>query len=234
MPTFCRHNRFIERCPICSKTLPEHAGAGTAPARTKRAAGGVRSAGASRRAPRAEGVRVMREGRAADDGFHSGLVPGIRSSQDAARLARELAFSSGRLLALAADPPGLYGEARALAQSDLEGAAWLCFLIVYLSPLEREDPFAGIREALAGGARSLTSRPPRSARAPRTRYRARQRDARRLPAVGPPGRRPGPGGRGQPAALPAFSGEPSWSPERRFERVFERLALPGFGSVWPL
>ena len=27
MPTFCRHNRFIERCPICSRTLP-----GAAPA----------------------------------------------------------------------------------------------------------------------------------------------------------------------------------------------------------
>ena len=25
MPTFCRHNRFIERCPICSKTLPGYA-----------------------------------------------------------------------------------------------------------------------------------------------------------------------------------------------------------------
>ena len=27
----------------------------------------------------------------------------------------------------------------------------------------------------------------------------------------------------------AFLGEPAWSPERRFGRVFERLALPGLG-----
>jgi hypothetical protein len=29
----------------------------------------------------------------------------------------------------------------------------------------------------------------------------------------------------------AFAGEPEWTPQRRFERVFERLALPGFGRV---
>jgi hypothetical protein len=27
----------------------------------------------------------------------------------------------------------------------------------------------------------------------------------------------------------AFAGEGSWTPERRFDRLFERLALPGFG-----
>jgi hypothetical protein len=26
----------------------------------------------------------------------------------------------------------------------------------------------------------------------------------------------------------AFTGDPAWTPQRRFERVFERLALPGF------
>ncbi len=29
----------------------------------------------------------------------------------------------------------------------------------------------------------------------------------------------------------AFTGDPAWSPERRFERVFERLALPGFARM---
>ena len=228
MPTFCRHNRFIERCPICSKTLPEHAATSSAPARAKRAAGGARSAGGSRRAPRAEGVRVLREGRAADDGFHSELVPGIRSSEDAARLARELAFSSGRLLALAADPPGSYRQAREMAQSDLEGAAWICFLTVYLSPLEGEDPFAAIRGALAGGEipdLDGIELGPRTSHEP-------SRGSETLIAyrqwVGRSGD-PVPAGGGVPARLPAFSGEPSWSPERRFERVLERLALPGFG-----
>ncbi len=98
---------------------------------------------------RGEGVRIHREGRAEDDGYRSELVPGLRASADALRLVEEIAFSSGRLLALAAEPPGLYGEARALAGEDLERATWMCFLIVYLCPLEGEDPFAGIRAALA-------------------------------------------------------------------------------------
>jgi hypothetical protein len=29
----------------------------------------------------------------------------------------------------------------------------------------------------------------------------------------------------------AFTGDPVWSAERRFERLFERLALPGFGRM---
>ena len=29
----------------------------------------------------------------------------------------------------------------------------------------------------------------------------------------------------------AFAGDPGWTPERRFERLFERLSLPGFGRM---
>ena len=36
------------------------------------------------------------------------------------------------------------------------------------------------------------------------------------------------GGEAHAQAL-AFTGDPGWSPERRFERLFERLALPGLG-----
>jgi len=226
MPTFCRHNRFIDRCPICSKTLSGHA-ASKAPARSKRASGAGSTAGA-RRAPRADTMRVMREGRAADDGFHSELVPGIHSSQDAARLAQELAFSSGRLLALAADPPGPYRQAGELAGGDLAGAAWICFLTVYLSPLESDEPFQGISRALAGGeVPDLEG----IGLGPRTSHES-SRGSETLLAYRQWLQRAGdpvPAGEGTPAALPAFSGEPSWTPERRFERVLERLALPGFG-----
>ena len=109
MPTFCRHNRFIERCPICSKTLPGNRAPrassprAKAPARSRARAGG---AGAQRAARRAESVRVRREGRAEDDGYRSELVPGLRASADAAAAGEEIAFASGRLLALAAEPPG--------------------------------------------------------------------------------------------------------------------------------
>jgi Alpha-glutamyl/putrescinyl thymine pyrophosphorylase clade 3 len=231
MPTFCRHNRFIERCPICSKTLPGHA-AETTPSRragSARAPAGERPA--RRRAPRGEGIRVHREGRAQQDGFSSELIPGVHASADARRLAQELAFSSARLLALAEDPPGLYGEARALAEHDRERATWICFLIAYLSPLDGEDPFAGIRLALARGSGEepaggelpdLAGVPlgPRTSHDP-------ARGADTLLAYRQWVERSG-GSGGQ--AL-AFSGDPSWSPERRFGRVCERLALPGFGRM---
>ena len=156
MPTFCRHNRFIERCPICSKTLPDRQPSGARPARASRAGRAASGARTGARRPRGDGLRVQREGRAEDDGYRCELVPGLRASADASRLAQEIAFASGRLLTLAAAPPGLYGEARALGVSDLERATWMCLLIAYLSPLEGEDPFAGIRLALAASCRAGT------------------------------------------------------------------------------
>jgi len=164
-------------------------------------------------------VRVVRQERATDDGYRSELLPGLRSTADAERLIEEVAFSSGRLLALGAEPPDLYGEVRALAAHDLEQASWACFLIAYLCPLDGDDPFAGIREALRGDRQELQDLSeiplgPRSSHDPArgaetlNAYRnwAAQSSSQRL----------------------AFAGEASWTPQRRFERLFERLALPGF------
>jgi Alpha-glutamyl/putrescinyl thymine pyrophosphorylase clade 3 len=236
MPTFCRHNRFIERCPICSKTLPGNepkAGSATHAQRTRARPAAGRS---SRAGARETSVRVLREGRAADDGYRSELVPGLRASADAARLAEEIAFSNARLLALATQPPGLYGEARALAATDIERATWTCFLIAYLCPLEGDDPFAGIRQALAappGELPDLQDVPvgPRSshdpARGAATLDAYRQWVAR---AGGQERALQGPHAAAGAQAL-AFTGDPGWSPQRRFERVFERLALPGFART---
>jgi hypothetical protein len=238
MPTFCRHNRFLERCPICSKTLPGQAPGARSPRRTPTARGTSAGEAGRRRGPRGESVRVHREGRAEGDGYRSSLVPGLRASADASRLAEELAFSSGRLAALREDPPGLYGEVRRLAAEDLERATWACFLIAYLSPLEGDDPFAGIRLALAaapslsgaqssypsaheaGGMPDLEEVPlgPRSShhrgRGPETLIAYRQWVQRA----------------GGTQAI-AFGGDPGWSPQRRFERLFERLALPGLARM---
>jgi Alpha-glutamyl/putrescinyl thymine pyrophosphorylase clade 3 len=233
VPTFCRHNRFIERCPICSKTLPGRAASAGSPPRAKAPARARQSAtGAARRRVREERVRVHREGRAEDDGYRSALVPGLRASADASRLAHEISFSSGRLLALAVDPPGLYADASRLAREDLERASWMCFLIVYLCPLETEDPFAGIRAALDGERGALPDLDgiplgPRTSHDPgrggETLLAYRQwlaRGGRASVSTQPQG------GAGTQAV--AFTGDPAWSPQRRFERVFERLALPGF------
>jgi hypothetical protein len=233
MPTFCRHNRFLERCPICSKTLPGQAPAGKTP-RRRTAAGGT-AAAARRRSPRAESVRVLREGRAEDDGFRSPLVPGLRASADATRLAEEIAFASGRLLALGQDPPGLYGEIRELAAGELERATWACFLTAYLSPLDGEDPFAGVRLALAAEP-GLGSSEDGDAGA------RGERDLREVP-LGPRSSHDPARGDGTLRAYRqwvqraggtqaiAFRGDSQWTAQRRFERLFERLALPGFGRM---
>jgi hypothetical protein len=148
----------------------------------------------------------------------------VRASADAARLADELAFSQGRLESLESPEgspplPDLYREARSLAAGgELERAAWICFLTAYLCPLEGAEPFAGIRRALSAPAEELpdladvplgprTSHDPARGTATLAAYRAWYAQA------------------GSQAA--AFTGDPGWSPARRFERLFERLALPG-------
>ena len=220
MPTFCRHNRFIERCPICRKTVPGYeeqqpsAGAPGARPSSRRTPSGR----AHRSRGQSVGVSVRRELRAADDGYRSSLLPGLRASADAHRLAEEIAFSSGRLLALGAQPPGLYGEVRALAERDLEQATWTCFLIAYLSPLEGSEPFAGIRMALGSERGQLTDLDGIPL-GPRTSHEA-ARGGETLRAYRAWAAQSGSQAR-------AFLGDASWSPQRRFERIFERLALPG-------
>lgn len=228
MPTFCRHNRFIERCPICSKTLP-----GNEPAEGRRpgARSTVQRSGAAKRpprGPRAESVTVRREGRAAEDGYASPLVPGLRASADAQRLATEIAFASARLAALAVSPPGTYERAvDAAAEGAPDRAAWTAFLLAYLSPSEDEQPFAGAEAVLAAapGPEELGSEVGELMdavpRGPRSSHEAGS-GTRTLAAYAQWAQRAG----GQAAA---FSGDEGWTPERRFARVFERLALPGFG-----
>ncbi len=219
---FCRHNRLEVTCPICSK---------------QQAAGGSASGGAARRAPRparapassgrrrvggsssrgSSALSVRRLARAADDGYEHDLLPGLRATEDAARLADELAFAEARLHELRADPPGLYAEVA--GAGDVEEAAWLAFQIAFLSPLEGEDPWAGIaaaRTAWATGELPALDGVPRGPRAA--------------------------SGDGAPAAYrawiaragsqaAAYTAEPSWTPQRRFDRAYERLSLPGFGRA---
>jgi Alpha-glutamyl/putrescinyl thymine pyrophosphorylase clade 3 len=246
--TFCRHNRFIQRCPICRETVPglesprpapkrastsSRAGAGTRTggrtgAGTAARAGATSQAGSAARPTgrtytrRTQEVRVQREARAEDDGYRCELVPGLHASEDARRLVREIGFASGRLLTLTAAPPSLYAEARDC--EDIEQATWMCFLAAYLSPLQGEQPFAGVRAALlstwaSGTIPELDETPlgPRSSHDP-------ARGGETLVAY----RRFAEHAGSQQAA---FTGEASWTPQRRFERVFERLALPGFGRM---
>lgn len=168
-------------------------------------------------------MRVQREARAQDDGYRCELVPGLRSSEDARRLAREICFANARLSALGAEPPSLYAEARHCG--DVEQAGWMCFLAAYLSPTQGDEPFAGIREALLGCDWASGSVPDLQgvALGPRTSHDP-ARGAETLIAY----RRFAEHAGSQQAA---FTGEPEWTPQRRFARLFERLALPGFGRM---
>jgi hypothetical protein len=230
MPTFCRHNRFIERCPICSKTLPgkeqpRRRGAGTA-GRTQRSAGAGANARSGARRPRTTDVKVYVDGRrrGVEDGYECELVPGLRSSLDARRLAAEIGFAAGRLQALRQEPPGAYAVVAQLGrQGEIEHASWLCFLIAYLSPTDGPQPFAAITQApsLQEATASLCDDEiDAPALGPRTCHEPR-RGAASLRAYLAWAQRAG-------SQHGALTGEESWSPQRRFERVFERLSIPGF------
>jgi hypothetical protein len=171
-------------------------------------------------------MTVRRLAREATDGYASALVPGIRAIADAERLAEELGFAVTRLHALATDPPGLYGEV-ANGADTLEERTWLAVQIAVLSPLDGSgeagsdtDPFRSISRARTSWASGDSLALDDVALGPRGVADA-ARAARVCVAYRAWASRLG----SQAAGL---AGEPSWTPERRFDRAFERLgALAG-------
>jgi hypothetical protein len=218
VPTFCRHNRLEANCPICSR---KSAGAVTPPRPARRPESRAVSTPSKRRPPsRAAGdLRVRHMARAADDGYEHDLLPGLRATIEAARLADELAFAAARLDQLRSAPRGLYADVVTL--DDPEEAAWLAFQIAYISPREGEDPFADIdrvRTTWASGELpdlEFVELGPRTAHDPRG-------GTKTLEAYRAWAQRAG-------SQASALGGDDAWTPQRRFERAFERLALPGFG-----
>ncbi len=92
----------------------------------------------------------------------------------------------------------------------------------YLSPLQDGDPFDSIERALAGSAGP--GEPPDLAGlelGPRSSHDP-DRGTATLRAYGQ---------WAGASQADAFRGDPSWTPERRFERIFERLAFPGLGRM---
>jgi hypothetical protein len=168
-------------------------------------------------------MTVRRMSRAADDGYEHDLVPGLRSSEDAGRLADELAFGAARVRELSEAPPGLYAEVA--NAEDREEAAWLTFLIAFLSPLgpDAEDPWAGIAAIRTTWASGQIPELEGVEAGPRNAYDARRGDSA-LVAYRAWAERAG----GQ---IPGLAGEESWTLQHRYDRAFERLALPGFGRA---
>jgi hypothetical protein len=206
MPSFCRHNRLVQNCTICSRELnvavrpivsggastrerssePREHSERTAKPRTARVPKSVTRAGGNE-------VKVRRMARGADDGFHSILVPGLKSSQDAERLAQEIAFATERLRVMELVATGETHPDADPAWSEIAG------------PGELEDRTRMAFEYVVTGPRGLGSGD--RAEGTRAAYDA---------WVGRSG-----------SQQKAFTGESFWTPERRFERLFERLSLPG-------
>ena len=221
MPTFCRHNRLLQNCAICSReqaieprplissSKPRTSEPRPHPSRPARTRGGAGARGS---------VRVSRLARGADDGYSSPLVPGLRSSEDARRLADELAFAATRLEILAQDPPGLYAEIAA-PDGDREERSWLAFLVAYLGPLDAPEPFTEIERIRTTWSSGEIPNLEDAQGGPRTAHDP-ARGTRAVEAYAGWARRAG-------SQTAAFAGDAAWTPERRFERAFERLALPG-------
>jgi hypothetical protein len=226
MPTFCRHNRLIQNCPICAREQsvelrpvvtpggrPEPRPRPPAPSRAA-SAGRAGGRAATPRSARAGGMVVRRLARETGDGYRSALVPGLHAAADAARLAEEIAFAATRLQILSTAPPGLYAEVADPA-AELDERLWLAVQIAVLSPRDAgadEDPFATIdarRTSWASGATPVldgADTGPRAAADP----------GRALAGYRAWAARQG----GQAAAL---GGDAGWTEERRFDRGFERL-----------
>jgi hypothetical protein len=111
----------------------------------------------------------------------------------------------------------LYAEVA--AGGDVEERTWLAFLISYLGPLDGPEPFASIARVrtswVSGELPELDG-----VEAGRRGAYDPERGTRTLEAYRAWAGRAS----GQQAA---FEGEAVWPAERRFARVFERLALPG-------
>jgi hypothetical protein len=193
VPLFCRHNRFEHNCPICSKE--KAAAARPARAKPTRAGTARRSTSGSR----TTGVVTRKLARAADDGYRHDLVPGIKATADAERLAACLALAVERL-----EYPGPYPAVAEESERSIEDATWLAFLLALAGPDRPELQEAVIAARPAFGESGLDP------------------DAdRTITAYAAWARRSG----SQEAAI---NGDNAWSPERRFARAFERLAVPGF------
>jgi hypothetical protein len=219
VPTFCRHNRLEANCPICSRKAKAGAVTPSRPARRPESRA-VSTPSKRRPSSRAAGdLRVRRLARAADDGYENDLLPGLRATVEAAHLADELAFSAARLDQLRTAPRGLYADVVTL--DDPEEQAWLAFQIAYISPREGDDPFADIDRARTTWATGelpdleFVELGPRTAHDP-------SRGTKTLEAYRAWAERAG----SQAAGL---RGDEAWTPQRRFDRAFERLAMRGFG-----
>ena len=204
---FCRHNRLTSKCPICSRELERAAQQGArAPRHRAQARRDVDAAVA-----RASGSRRASAQLAAARHAQARARRRRRLPQPARpRPARDRRRRAARGRAHRTPPRGSSrpGPYPLIAdEPDLEQATWLAFLFA-LAP--------ELHDVLDRGA-ARRGRTPTSRRCPRPRPRTAAAYRAWVERAG--------------SQEAAFTGEEIWTPERRFGRVFERLALPGFSRA---
>jgi hypothetical protein len=200
---FCRHNRLEVNCPICSREKAPARAASSRGTTAPRRPGSPPPARRHGSGSRAGHLVTKKLARATDDGWRSDLVPGVRATADAERLAAALAIAAARL-----EFPGPHP---AVAETeDPEQATWLAFLLAVAGPDRPE-----LQEALE------TARP---AMDDATDPGLGEGAARTIAAYRAWAERQG-------SQAAGIRGEASWTPQRRFARTFDRLALPGFGRA---
>lgn len=169
--------------------------------------------------------------RAADDGFRSDLLPGIRSTADALSLAEELTAAEARLSAYGTDEAGPWAVLRELAgephrafvaalaiavASPDTAAGSAATATAVLAALEAVDGSLAALDVIAGApeAQSIIDAGPRGPRA---------HDAAAIALAAPQQLAQRSGG----SLEAALAGEAGWTSERRFARLLDRLALRG-------
>ena len=202
---FCRHNRLTVKCPICSRELEER------PARARRPSGTSRRASPARRRRRARARPVGPRARSGRSSRASSRAPPTTAT--ATRWSPACARPPTRSGSRSRSPPRSRGSSRPgpypliADEPDLEQATWLAFLFA-LAP-ELQDVLAEAQPALGGRRPVRAARGQGSAPPPPT-----------APGSSAPARR-----------RPRSPARRAGRPERRFGRVFERLALPGFSRA---
>jgi hypothetical protein len=200
---FCRHNRLTSKCPICSREqqreqTPVRHVTVRRPGATSTPKPRGASSSSSSASPRSSKRLVTRQLLRAAD---DGYRNPLVQGMKATADAERLAVAV-TIAAARLEPPGPYTVID--ETPEVEQATWLAFLLA-LAP-ERAEIIEQTRPAWED-AESLDALPAAKAKTAAA-YRAWVQRSGSQEA--------------------AFTGEEIWTPERRFGRVFERLALPGF------
>ncbi len=234
MPTFCRHGRFEASCAICrnekAKAEPQTSRPASKGTSARRPASSSASATPTGRT-RSRTVVTGKLTRNADDGYRSDFLPGIRASADVMVFAQELTVAEARLSSIATDDAGPWAVVAEHA-ADPSKAFVAALVVAVASPDDAAGSLSTAVSALAALDEALAALDDTGAvvgaSAVAEVLDAGPRGPRAHDASGAALAVPAQLAQRSAGSLAAgLQGEASWTPERRFARLLDRLALKG-------